>query len=79
MDASVAPDESTPGRSKVSLRQGISHDQQLLRDMAAINARVLQAMGPLAAGVLPAVPRRKPALHRPPFAPAYPETKRTMP
>ncbi len=38
------------------------HDLQLRRDLAIINARIVSELGPLPAGGLPVIPRRKPDL-----------------
>ncbi len=50
-----------------------AHDQQLLRDMALINARILQELGPLPIGGLPTVPKRKPVLSQLPLPPGHTE------
>ncbi len=54
-----------------------SHDLQLLRELAMINARTVQALGPLPPGGLPVAVKRKPDLPRPapPHASANTETE----
>lgn len=56
-----------------------AHDQQLLRDLAIINARVLQESGPLPAGGLPATPTRKPVLPQLPLPSVHSETQKDDP
>jgi hypothetical protein len=51
------------------------HDQQLQRDVQAINEQTARALGPLPPGGLPVQPKRKPRLPRPavpPLTPALP-------
>ncbi|MEP6906556.1 MAG: hypothetical protein ABI858_01030 [Pseudoxanthomonas sp.] len=65
---SVVGKESNPCSPKATTRRDVSHDQQLLRDVASINARMLQAYGPVPAGGLPTVAKLKPifpTLHSP--------------
>jgi hypothetical protein len=44
------------------MKDGRAHAQQLLRDLAIINARTEHELGPLPPGGLPVVPKRKPVL-----------------
>ncbi len=46
------------------LKADVSHSQQLLRDLALINARTVQQLGPLQPGASVATPKRKPNLPR---------------
>jgi hypothetical protein len=48
------------------------HDQQLQRDVQAINEQIARALGPLPPGGLPAQPKRKPQLPRPAVPPVTP-------
>ena len=58
-------------------RRDLAHDLQLLRELAIINARTVQALGPLPPAGLPVAVKRKPDLPRfaPPPASAHAETK----
>ncbi|EFF49247.1 conserved hypothetical protein [Xanthomonas citri pv. aurantifolii str. ICPB 10535] len=57
---------STPSNKPRSrLKADGSHSQQLLRDLALINARTVQQLGPLQPGASVATPNRKPNLPRP--------------
>lgn len=47
------------------LKADVSHSQQLLRDLALINARTVQQLGQLQPGAFVATPKRKPNLPRP--------------
>ncbi len=51
-------------------RSDLSHNLQLLRDLAIINARTVQELGPLPPGGLPVIGKRKPDLPRPAPPPA---------
>ena len=50
-----------------------AHDQQLLRDLALINARMLQEFGPLPTGGLPVDAKRRPVLPQLPLPSAHTE------
>lgn len=58
-------------------RSDLSHNLQLLRDLAIINARTVQEFGPLPPGGLPVIGKRKLDLPRPapPPAPVHVETE----
>lgn len=49
------------------------HDQQLQRDVQAINEQIARALGPLPPGGLPVQPKRKPQLPRPAVPPVTPD------
>jgi len=66
-------DESNPYRAKASTRRDVLHDQQLLRDLALINARMLQEFGPLPTGGLPVDAKRRPVLPQLPLPSAHTE------
>ena len=68
-------DKSNPYPPKASPRRDISHEQQLLRDLGLINARVLQELGPLPAGGVQASPKRKPILPQLPLPSPHPENQ----
>lgn len=53
-------------------RSDLLHDQQLQRDVQAINEQIARALGPLPPGGLPAQPKRKPQLPRPAVPPVTP-------
>ncbi|WP_080585991.1 hypothetical protein [Xanthomonas phaseoli] len=58
--------DSTPSnKPKSRLKADGSHSQTLLRDLALINARNVQQLGPLQPGASVATPNRKPNLPRP--------------
>ena len=52
-----------------------AHDQQLLRDLALINARMLQEFGPLPTGGLPVDAKRRPVLPQLPLPSVHSETQ----
>lgn len=58
--------DSTPSNKPLSRSKADGvHGQQLLRDLAIINARTVQQLGPLQPGAFVAMPKRKPNLPRP--------------
>ena len=65
----------TEGSPLPTPRSDLSHTLQLLRDLAIINARTVQALGPLPPGGLPMTVKRKPDLPRPAPPPAHVETE----
>lgn len=66
-------DESNPYRPKAFTRRDVLHDQQLLRDLALINARMLQELGPLPTSGLPVDAKRRPVLPQLPLPSARTE------
>ena len=58
--------DSTPSNKPQSrLKADGSHSQQLLRDLALINARTVQQLGPLQPSASVEKPKRKPNFPRP--------------
>lgn len=64
MNGNTGNPNDNPWRPTALKVRDSAHDAQLLRDVAAINAATVARWGPLPAGGLPAMPRRKPKLPR---------------